>query len=538
MGVYRKMSRPRFCLYIFGPISLCYFLPFILYQSPLKVLTAEGPYEIQSINLILAFIASIVWFGIAISLISYPNLLPNKKTYVRYWTENARFSGFLWFSIFGCFVAIVHLLFRMPAAIEQFVHQLSLMPTIGLILGICCLEDLRGKGDHILKKTLVFCLLGLNALVVFALPIIFGIIGVVATSAVAILFGMAVIGVRTITQILVLSIFTMIIFGGLGIKTEIRQLMCSDKGGACSRVAIEMIFQEDEKLNLVEKHDYPQDSNLSNTDEVPENFESQKRGLVKKSAFPQETKKSSTHKLLKMLGSPKDQAGQKKDLLENRILPTKDELLKSLESGKKIFESGHDPNFKNIRFMPSQLNGSIFHYFIARVLHRMNHLGELSYVIQATGDSIPYANGQTYTPLLTKFIPRVIWPGKPQETFGQYFGHRYRLIHDHDFETAVNLPLIVEGYVNWGWLGIVFSAMFVGAVLRLLWEFWIGESPATGNVVLGMVIVSTLVLQEGNLSLLCGGVLYGGLVYWSLEALFRYCFTTKFAVGRSLGRSR
>jgi len=294
--------------------------------------------------------------------------------------------------MFGCFVAIVHLLFKMPAAIEQFVHQLSLMPTIGIILGISCLQDLRGKGDYILRKTLVFSLLGLNALVVFALPIIFGVIGVVVTSAIAILFGLAVIGVRAVSQILAFCIFTMIILGGLSIKTEIRHLMCSDIGGACSRVSLEKVFQKDKKVKL-----------------------------AKKQALPQKTKVPSIHKLLRLFESPKGKLAEKQDLPESRILPTKQELLKSLESEKKIFESGHDPNFKRIRLMPSQLEGSIFNYFFARVLHRMNHLGELSYIIQTTGDRIPYANGQTYIPLLTKFIPSLIWRGKPQETLGQYF---------------------------------------------------------------------------------------------------------------------
>ena len=73
----------------------------------------------------------------------------------------------------------------------------------------------------------------------------------------------------------------------------------------------------------------------------------------------------------------------------------------------------------------------------------------------------------------------------------------------------------------------MFSATLVGLILRLIWELWIGEGRATGNVVLGLVVVMTMVVQESNLSILLGGLFYAGLVFWIIEAVFRNWFGTQ-----------
>lgn len=521
------MSKARFCLYIFGPIALGYILPLIFYGWPVKILTAAGTYEINTINLAMAIAACIIWFGIAILLIIYPRLLPLKKKADRYWTAEARWAGFLYFSLFGGFVAIFHRIFLMPGAIEQLVHQLSLMPTIGFILGLCCLRDLALKEPYTCKKIVVFILMGLDALIVLTFPIVLGWVWPVLIGTVGILFGMALIGVGPIKQTTVLGILAIVIFWAMIIKNDIRIQMC---GGACERVAIQKVFYKDKIVKLEKKPYLPQTGKIPVTPEIRKSLETDKVELSKKSDSPQEGKLPSIPKFLRSLETDKVGLAKKPELPQEGKLPITSKILRSWESQKKVLKSGFDPNYESLRFIPSQLENSIFHFFIARVLHRINYIGQLGYIIQTTGDKISYSYGKTYYPLPTKFIPRAIWPGKPEENMGQYFGHRYKFIQDEDLTTSVNLPLIVEGYMNWGWFGIVFSAMFVGIVLRFLLELWIGESGATGNVILGMVVVMNMVLQEVNLSLVFGGLLYGGLVYWSLEALFRYWFNSRAVV--------
>jgi uncharacterized membrane protein YjfL (UPF0719 family) len=476
----------------------------------MKIMTVDAPYEIQPGNLALAVIACGVWFGLAMLLISYPKLLPKKKTLVRVWSEKGRWLGFLFFSVFGCFFALLHWIFLLPGAFAQIVYHLSLMPTIAVILGVCCLRDLKNKEHYVAKKFLVFLLMGFDMLILLGLPIIFGFITRLAISAVAILFGMSLIRVRPVGQLITLAMFTVIILGALSVRHEVRVLMCE---GECKQLPIMEVFQKEKKVEMAKKPDLSQDTKGPKTHRVLRVLEAQLARMAEKPEVPEEPPQPGVRMAEKPEGPQEIQ------------LPDASELFTILESRIKAFESGSEAIFKTVRFIPPQLENGPVHYIIALFLQRINRLGELGYVIQTTGSEISYSHGITYYPLFTKFIPRVIWAGKPQEKFGQFFGHRYRFLDDTDFKTSINMPLIAEGYMNWGWFGIVFSAMLFGIVLRLLWELWIGATIATGNVVLGMLVVMTTVGQDTNLSLLLGGLLYGGLIFWCIEAFFRKCFS-------------
>jgi hypothetical protein len=73
--------------------------------------------------------------------------------------------------------------------------------------------------------------------------------------------------------------------------------------------------------------------------------------------------------------------------------------------------------------------------------------------------------------------------------------------------------------MNYGWLGIVLSALVVGLVLRLIWRTWIGDSNALGNVMIGMAVMATAVDQESSLGLWLGGVVHALVIYAVLAYL-------------------
>lgn len=57
------------------------------------------------------------------------------------------------------------------------------------------------------------------------------------------------------------------------------------------------------------------------------------------------------------------------------------------------------------------------------------------------------AVGKTiYLPLLTKMIPRSLWPNKPDERFGNDWARRYGYLRD-DYSTSYNLPWLPEQYM-------------------------------------------------------------------------------------------
>jgi hypothetical protein len=155
---------------------------------------------------------------------------------------------------------------------------------------------------------------------------------------------------------------------------------------------------------------------------------------------------------------------------------------------------------------------------LARLANRLNRLGDLAYVIQMTPSTVPYANGVTYAPIFAKLVPRAIWRDKPAENAGQYYGHRYGFLDPNDTVHSDNLPIITEGWVNFGLVGVLLSAAIFGVVLRIIWTYWIGDSGAPASVLIGAAIVGIAADIESNLSLVLGGVIYSLAASWLIVA--------------------
>jgi len=160
-------------------------------------------------------------------------------------------------------------------------------------------------------------------------------------------------------------------------------------------------------------------------------------------------------------------------------------------------------------------------YALERVVSRINRLSDMAWVVRTTPASIPYAGGTTYASLPWKIVPRIVWPHRPPDDAGQFYGHRYGLLSPDDVVGSYNLPIVTEGWMNWGWAGVLLSAACVGVILRLAWWRWIGDGGAIGNVVIGMAVVGAAADMESNLSLVMGGVIQAGILYWIVEVAIR-----------------
>jgi hypothetical protein len=141
------------------------------------------------------------------------------------------------------------------------------------------------------------------------------------------------------------------------------------------------------------------------------------------------------------------------------------------------------------------------------VIHRVANIGLFSYVIALTPDYIPFWFGESYRTLWTSFIPRFLWPGKPQATIGQDFGHRYLLLQVYDKGTSINLPWLIEFYINFGILGVLSGMFFVGIFFRLLLIKLNVPIKARMEYVLAVTITFSLFYAESNFSLMVGGML-------------------------------
>lgn len=102
---------------------------------------------------------------------------------------------------------------------------------------------------------------------------------------------------------------------------------------------------------------------------------------------------------------------------------------------------------------------------------RLSTFNQLTQVVRLV-DEGGFYNGQTLRYLLYVFIPRIIWPDKPQVAPGQWFaekiGRGQRL--GARFSNAVNMTVPGELYLNFGWLGTVAGLALTGLLYLLFWE--------------------------------------------------------------------
>jgi hypothetical protein len=149
---------------------------------------------------------------------------------------------------------------------------------------------------------------------------------------------------------------------------------------------------------------------------------------------------------------------------------------------------------------------------LANSYDRLNNLQTMGGIIADTPDVQPYQYGKTYLPILTKWIPRFIWPDKPFENLGNIWAHEYGYIADDDFVTAYNLPWLCEMYMNFGVFGVVFINLLIGILFRVLSVALWKTSRGSGEFAFGLFLGAQLMIVEVNLSLLIGGMIIGTII--------------------------
>jgi hypothetical protein len=143
----------------------------------------------------------------------------------------------------------------------------------------------------------------------------------------------------------------------------------------------------------------------------------------------------------------------------------------------------------------------------ASVISRTAHIILFSKVIADTPKLIPYWNGESYFGFVTKFIPRILWPNKPSEAIGNVFARRYRYVGSKDYATTVNLPLMVEMYVNFGASGVQIGMVLLGLLFAFLEQKLNSLKMGSLEIVIGIGMLYPFTSHEWNFSLMFGNVL-------------------------------
>jgi hypothetical protein len=150
-------------------------------------------------------------------------------------------------------------------------------------------------------------------------------------------------------------------------------------------------------------------------------------------------------------------------------------------------------------------------------------LSALSLVLNETPRRVPYWNGETYVPLFSKFIPRFMWPGKPEEEMGYKFGTTYRVMSTWNRSTSFNTPILAELYMNFGFSGMYIGCFIFGVLFFVFSKLYNSNRVNYSSRIVGMAIIFPLITWESNFSLT-----YGNVFLITLVMIFLYRVLPKF----------
>jgi len=151
-------------------------------------------------------------------------------------------------------------------------------------------------------------------------------------------------------------------------------------------------------------------------------------------------------------------------------------------------------------------------------VNRLAQIAIFTHVMDFTPSVIPNWGWYSYQQIFTKPIPRLLWPNKPIEGVGNYFGHYYSLIFDDDKYTTINLPFIVESYVSFEWMGL-FIALIIGLALAQIQKLIVSGSTLLWKLY-GVIAYFKMLNMESNLSLIFGDLLLLALFIEIMHRIF------------------
>jgi len=129
---------------------------------------------------------------------------------------------------------------------------------------------------------------------------------------------------------------------------------------------------------------------------------------------------------------------------------------------------------------------------------RLDGLGILSVIVRDAGTRVPFQDGWTLAYIPMTYIPRLLWPDKPEFLVGLWTTENFGA--GPGIESSTGATWMGELYFNFGWLGILFGMPLLGIWFRFLQEYFLRIDATIPAMIAGVVIILALVHGlEGDL---------------------------------------
>jgi hypothetical protein len=126
----------------------------------------------------------------------------------------------------------------------------------------------------------------------------------------------------------------------------------------------------------------------------------------------------------------------------------------------------------------------------AKLLERTSLFHILCLVVSVTPERQPFLGGDTYSQILSQFVPRYFWPDKPSAHIAtNKLAVYYGLQREEDTaKTTIGFGLIAEAYANFGFMGVAMLAATFAFVFKKI-AGWASASPILSYPGLMMVVL-------------------------------------------------
>ena len=182
--------------------------------------------------------------------------------------------------------------------------------------------------------------------------------------------------------------------------------------------------------------------------------------------------------------------------------------------------SSYDPNFDKIIFS-TEILGEKSHYVLARIVHRVNHLGVLAHAVSVTPDAIPFWGWKTYSIMPYILIPRAVWPEKPQAGVANIFGRQYQILDQTDMLTTANIDPVTEAWIDGGWFAIFLSSIAMGAFLGGLLRWLRAGGDQEIRFLASIIVAINLACFESEAAIIVGSLFQELAFLGAIMVVFR-----------------
>ena len=100
------------------------------------------------------------------------------------------------------------------------------------------------------------------------------------------------------------------------------------------------------------------------------------------------------------------------------------------------------------------------------VFERLSLKGSVTMIVQRTGSEVPFQSGYTLTPIYAAFIPKIVWPNKPEVQTGQLMNREFRV--SASAYTYISPSHLGEMYWNFSWPGVVIGTLLASMLLGFI----------------------------------------------------------------------